>query len=84
MYYAVRFERDAARDLVALPSDRRRQIENKIAQYAAHPESLANNVTAMRGVTQLRLRVGGYRVVFRLERNTMIVLKIGSRGNVYR
>lgn len=56
----------------------------KIAAYAADPASQANNVTALQGSHQLRLRVGEFRVIFEEGADTMTVLDIGPRGNIYR
>ena len=45
------------------PGDRER-IRGKIAQYAANPSTLANQVIPLKGSDFLRLRVNDYRVIF--------------------
>ena len=33
---------------------------------------------------KFRLRVGGYRIVFRIEQDTTIILRIDTRGDIYK
>lgn len=62
-------------------------ILTKIKQYADNPGSLANNVTALKGQEQFRLRVGDYRVLFLLSENGMItvmtITAIAHRRDAY-
>lgn len=58
-------------------------IRAKVRQYAADPASLANNVKALKGSDMLRLRVGAHRVIFTIEDDTMVVLKVRIRGRAY-
>ena len=58
----------AIRDVRRLASRDRERVIAKIEQYAGSPESLANQVITLTGSKYRRLRVGGYRVVFSLER----------------
>ncbi|OOC09636.1 MULTISPECIES: type II toxin-antitoxin system RelE/ParE family toxin [unclassified Thioalkalivibrio] len=49
----------------------------KIRQYAAEPDSLANNVKALKGREEYRLRVGDYRVLFViLQDGTMTIMEV--------
>jgi len=34
--------------------------------------------------SEFRLRVGGYRVIYKLEKNYIRVLAIGPRGDIYK
>lgn len=61
----------------------RERILTKMRQYAADPWSLANQVSALKGVKALRLRVGDYRVVFTDDGTVVLVLKVGHRRDVY-
>jgi mRNA-degrading endonuclease RelE of RelBE toxin-antitoxin system len=44
---------------------------------------VANNVKRLSGVHALRLRVGGYRVIFCETAETITILDIGPRGDIY-
>ena len=60
-----------------------KRIRQKVEQYAANPDSLANQVKALKGCKALRLRVGDYRVVFTADARILFVTKIGHRRDVY-
>ncbi|MFJ7439352.1 type II toxin-antitoxin system RelE/ParE family toxin [Methylorubrum thiocyanatum] len=80
----VVYSKAALRALIRLPTDVSRKIRLKIEQYAAKPESLANNVKALRGEPGvLRLRVGDWRVLFTEEGTVVAVIKIAPRGDAY-
>lgn len=52
-------------------------ILSKIRQFAADPDSLANNVKALKGREEYRLRVGDYRVLFViLEGGSMTIMEV--------
>ena len=76
-------ERTAAKLLIRLPANVGDLIEGKIEQLADDPDSLRNNVTRLIGTTQSRLRVGNWRVVFKVEGDTLFVTKIAPRGSAY-
>jgi len=59
------------------------RIREKIAAYAARPESLANRVTELRGSPLKRLRVGDFRILFEETATEIIVSRIGPRGSIY-
>ncbi len=78
----VRITKEADKEIRRIgPAGKR--IAAKIRQYAADPESLANNVKSLKGSSTLRLRVGDHRVIFEIEGDTMIVLKVRTRGEAY-
>ncbi len=64
-------------------SNKRVLIAAKIRALAAVPESLDQNVTRLKGRPQSRLRVQYWRVLVRIEDDTLIVDEIGPRGAVY-
>jgi mRNA interferase RelE/StbE len=79
---AVLYTRLAMRSLQA-HRNREKQIRKKIDQYAANPETLANNVIQLAGSTAKHLRVGGFRVLFTENETTITVLDVGPRGEIY-
>jgi mRNA interferase RelE/StbE len=58
---------------------------SKIEQLAADPHAPNNNVKRLRGESAYRLRVGDWRVLYRLEkaRLVILVLKIRPRSSAY-
>ena len=82
MRYRLSISDTAKRVLRLLPKQERQEIGYKI--YLMQ-EDLTGNVKKLRGSqNEYRLRVGNYRVMFRLERDIIAVYKIGDRKDVYR
>lgn len=80
----VSYSRDASKTLRRIPANTARLIRGKIEQYAAEPESLANNVKAMPGHPgYYRLRVGDWRVIFTETMEIVAVERIAPRGGAY-
>jgi mRNA interferase RelE/StbE len=79
---AIRYTSDAAKALRKHRnmSDR---IRKAVREYAEDPTLHRNNVTALRGTTGYRMRVGDYRVVFEETGAELIVTKVGPRSSVY-
>lgn len=81
---AIVYSRDAAKALRKMPANTAATIRGKIEQYAEAPESLANNVKALKGVPGIfRLRVGDWRVVFTETFEIVAIEKIAPRGGAY-
>jgi mRNA interferase RelE/StbE len=72
----------ARRSLRRMPANTAKRILEKIADYAADPASLANNVTALRGRSGIRLRVGDWRVIME-DGEVLEVVQVGPRGSIY-
>lgn len=63
--------------------NKRDLIAAKIRVLATDPGAMDPNVTKLKGRLQSRLRVQDWRVLFRIEDETLIVDEIGPRGSVY-
>jgi len=85
--YKVELARPAANYLSRLDKPTQKRIVNALRQLASNP---ANDVLDIKPLTgrsgQLRLRVGNYRIIYRLENDILViyVIDIGSRGNIYK
>lgn len=80
----VRYSRDAEKTLGKLPANTRRLLVAKIAQYVDDPQSLANNVKALKGSPgYMRLRVGDWRVIMTDDGVVVAVVRIAPRGSAY-
>jgi mRNA interferase RelE/StbE len=75
------YSRTAQRALVR--SNKRALLLDKIAQLAVDPDSLANNVTQLRGTPQFRLRVQDWRVIFTRSGHELVIHDVAPRGSVY-
>jgi mRNA interferase RelE/StbE len=69
-----------------MPGNTTQHIREKLDQIAADPYTGHPNVTRLQNRPGYRLRVGDWRVLYEIEgeRLIILVLRIGSRGEVYR
>ncbi|MGL4488414.1 MAG: type II toxin-antitoxin system RelE family toxin [Rhizobiaceae bacterium] len=79
----ISYSKDAFRTLRKIPRNEATRIMEKVAQYAADPSSLGNNVKALAGLNLIRLRVGDWRILMDDQGVVLIVVKVGPRGSVY-
>ncbi|WP_103728916.1 type II toxin-antitoxin system RelE/ParE family toxin [Novosphingobium sp. HII-3] len=78
----IQYARTALKTLRSMPAPTAKRIVTKVEAYAADPASQANNVKALKGSDDIRLRVGDWRVIMN-DGVVLTVTKIGSRGSVY-
>lgn len=83
--YSVSYERSALKVLSRMPANMAALVRSKIVALAVDPFVPNNNVKALRGRDGYRLRVGDWRIIYRVDRGALIiwVIAIGSRGSVY-
>lgn len=83
--YSIEFTRQAQKVMEALPRDLRDLILRKIEAVAADPHGRHGNVTRMQGRPEFRLRVHDWRVIYRVldDRLVLLIIKVGTRGQVY-
>ncbi len=85
--YKIELARPAQNYLSRLDRPTKERIVRVLWQLAENPESNLLDIKPMTGRSgQLRLRIGDYRVIFRIEKDVLIiyVIAIGSRGDVYK
>jgi len=82
--YQVELVSAARRQLAKLPQPARGRLEAAIAALAGDPRP--SGATALVGAEGLRVRVGDYRAVYRVDDGTRLVevLGVGHRREVYR
>ena len=85
MFEAV-ITKEARRRFRKMPNNTQQTIVGKIASLATNPLAPNNNVQAVKGSDLLRLRVGDWRVLYRLdaEAKTMTIIEVLPRGDAYR
>lgn len=85
MAYSIQFKPAALRQLERLPREIQRRIAVKIEMLRLDPMPAGcKRLTGMDDTW--RIRIGDYRVVYQVRRETLLVLvlKIGHRREVYR
>lgn len=73
----------AIRDLDRMDEAARRQIGAKLREYAHDPISNARKLMNSK-IGTWRFRIGDYRVIFDIEDDTIVVLRLGHRRDIYR
>ena len=82
--YNVLIKRSAAKELEGLPPKIRRQVAAKVAGLAVTPRP--QGVEKLSGQEKYRIRQGDYGVLYSIDdtAETVTVVKIGHRRDVYR
>ncbi|GIV78100.1 MAG: hypothetical protein KatS3mg050_2494 [Litorilinea sp.] len=84
--YRILFTKSAEKTLRKAPRDVARRIRDRLDTIAKDPYARQPNVTKLHNRPGYRLRVGDWRVIYALEDEKLVVLvlRIGTRGEVYR
>lgn len=77
----IEISKTAARAL--RKSNKRALLSRKIEELAADPAALAANVIRLQGRSDFRLRVQDWRIIFRVDGDTLIIDEIEPRGSAY-
>ncbi len=69
-----------------MPKNWSERIEAKLRAIAEDPYAQNQNVTKLKGKPGYRLRVGDWRVIYKVidDQVIILVLKVGPRGEIYR
>ena len=81
--YNVLLTRRALNDLDALQKQDRVRIIKKLKEYSTAPLKYALKLEKPKMGTY-RLRVGDYRIIFDIDGENMVILRIGLRKSIYR
>ena len=76
----ITFTPAAARQWLKLSGDVRRRIDAKLTQFARTGSA---DVRRLKGRAGCRLRVGDWRVIFLEEGNSIVVVAVGHRRDIY-
>jgi mRNA interferase RelE/StbE len=77
----ITYTKSALKTLRRIPANDTRRIRSEMEQFAASPESLANNVKALAGLPYIRLRVGDWRLIMDDNDIVLEVLMVGAQDH---
>ena len=85
MSYRIIFTKQAKKDVDALETAVKRQLHKRLV----HLSTLANISTVAKklhntDLGEYRLRIGNYRLIFDLNKDAIVVLRVQHRKDVYR
>ncbi|MDJ0845412.1 type II toxin-antitoxin system RelE family toxin [Crocosphaera sp.] len=83
--YKIEFLKTAKKDLAKLPRNIQQRIAKKINALITNP--YPTDVKQLKnGNGRLRIRVGDYRIIYRVENDKLVILviKIGHRSQIYK
>ena len=83
MKYNLIYTQRAERDIAGLDSKTKERIGKTLLRYKEDPLRYAEKLSDPILGTY-RFRIGGYRVIFDLEGNEIVVLRVGHRREIYR
>ena len=83
MKYKIVFTRRATKDIAKLEPEIKERIGDALRRYSEDPLSYARKMVDP-SLGSYRFRIGDYRVIFDLEDDELIVLRVGHRKEIYR
>lgn len=82
--FKVVLEKRAAKDFNNFDQKIKKVILRKIKLLSLHPLPLGKNITQLKNTDVFRLRVGNYRILYRINNDTIEIYAIGHRKDIYR
>ncbi len=81
--YKLLYTKTASRDISKLDSVAKKKIKKKLEFYSQKPLFYAKKLVNS-SLGSYRWRIGNYRIVFDLDRNKILILRVGHRKEIYR
>ncbi len=83
MRYRIVFTGRAVKDIESLEASVKRRIGEKLREYSQDPFAHARKLSDPK-IGSFRFRIGDYRVIFDMDGDTIVVLRVGHRRRIYR
>jgi mRNA interferase RelE/StbE len=88
MSYKLEFKRSALKEWQRLDATLKRQLKNKLAKRLEQPHLPSAKLSGAKNLYKIKLRQSGYRLVYKVEDNTVTVTVVAvgkrERNEVYR
>jgi mRNA interferase RelE/StbE len=81
--YRLVYTRRAERDIKKLESNIKERVGKTLLRYSEEPLKFAEKLSDLI-LGEYRFRVGDHRVIFDLEGNEIVVLRVGHRREIYK
>lgn len=83
MIYTLLYTQSAFDDIQKLDTVVRKRIKKKIELFAQDPLVYAKRLTNPT-IGSYRWRAGNYRIVFDIDKNRIVILRVGHRSEIYK
>ena len=81
--YKILFTHRSLKDLEVIDKSTQKRIAAKLKEYAEEPLKYSKKLINT-NLGSFRFRIGDYRVVFDIEEENIVILRIGHRKNIYK
>ena len=81
--FEIVYTKSAATDIKKLDAVAKKRLRLKIERYLKNPLEYATKLINP-ALGSYRWRVGNYRIIFDIDGNKIVVLKVGHRKDIYR
>jgi mRNA interferase RelE/StbE len=81
--YKIVFTRRALKDLENIDKEMQNRIATKLKEYGKEPLKYARKLTSPK-IGTYRFRIGDYRVIFDIDHENIMILRIGHRNSIYK
>lgn len=81
MMFKLEWKESAIRELSRLDKNIARRIYKKVDDLRENFNT--SDIKRLKNSFLFRLRIGDYRVIFEINKNLIIILKVGHRKNIY-
>lgn len=84
--FEVLYKKRALKGLARMPAALRERAREALSLLAANPDRQGLDVKRLQGRNGFHLRIGDWRLIYEVDRGRLIILvvEIGSRGDVYK
>lgn len=83
MSYSLAYTHKAVKDIGRLDANVKKRIGNTLLRFIDNPLQYAEPLTDST-LGSYRFRIGNYRVIFDIEGNFLVVLRVGHRKEIYK
>ena len=83
--YRITYTKGAIKALAKMPKNMKGQVVRRLEQYADDPKSVTS-VIKLAGRSGYRMRIGGWRVLFKVKKQELLIIVIRNavRGEAYK
>ena len=78
----ILFTDKSIKDLEKIDLETQKRIILKLKEYSKEPLRYARKLANIK-IGSYRFRIGDYRVIFDIDSNNIVILRIGHRKNIY-